>query len=100
MEQLNSLLEEFKDVFAENDDDLGHTNVAEHTIDNGSSKPTNRPPYRTSPAERQVIADHVADMKRRGIVEDSESPWASPVFLVGKADGGQRFCVDYRHVIL
>ena len=56
VEQLNSLLEEFKDVFAENDDDLGHTNVAEHTIDTGSSKPTNRPPYRTSPAERQVIA--------------------------------------------
>ena len=46
VEQLNSLLEEFKDVFAENDDDLGHTHVAEHTIDTGSSKPTNRPPYR------------------------------------------------------
>ena len=40
VEQLNSLLEEFKDVFAENDDDLGHTNVAEHTIDTGSSKLT------------------------------------------------------------
>ena len=32
VEQLNSLLEEFKDVFAENDDDLGHINVAEHKL--------------------------------------------------------------------
>ena len=74
VEQLNSLLEEFKDVFAENEDDLGHTNVAEHTIDTGSSKPTNRPPYRIFPAERQVIADHAADMKRRGIV-DEQRDW-------------------------
>ena len=41
VEQLNSLLEKFKDVFAENDDHIGHTNVAEHTIDIDSSKPTN-----------------------------------------------------------
>ena len=101
VEQLNSLFEEFKDVFAENDDDLGHTNVAEHTIDTGRSKPTNRPPHRTSPAERQVIADHVADMKRRGIVEDSESPWASPVIPAGKAARqtvDSWFCVNYWHV--
>ena len=48
VEQLNSLLEEFKDVFAENDNDLGHIDVAELTIDTGSSKPTTDPPYRTS----------------------------------------------------
>ena len=73
VEQLNSLLEEFKNVFAENDDDLGYTNVAEHTIETGSSKPTNRPPYRIFPAERQVIADHAADMKRRGLLMSSET---------------------------
>ena len=74
VEQLNSLLEEFKDVFAENDDDLGHTNVGEHTIDTGSSKLRNRPPYQIFPAERQVIAHHAADMKRRGIV-DEQRDW-------------------------
>ena len=93
MEQLNSLLEEFKDVFAENDDDLGHTNVAEHTIDTGSSKPTNRPPppYRIFPAERQVIADHAADMKRRGIV-DEQRDW--DVYLSSLAFAQRSSVVD------
>ena len=35
-------------------------------------------------------------MERDGIIEKSESEWASPLVVVTKKDGGIRLCVGYR----
>ncbi len=37
-------------------------------------------------------------MKKTGIVEKSNSPWQSPILVVGKKDGSLRFCIDFRKV--
>jgi hypothetical protein len=38
------------------------------------------------------------DMKKRGVIEESDSPWASPVLLVRKKNGDLQFCVEYKRL--
>jgi hypothetical protein len=53
-------------------------------------------PYRLSLAERQKIREMVSDLLSNKIIQESESPYASPVLLVKKKDGSDRLCVDFR----
>jgi hypothetical protein len=42
------------------------------------------------------VDDMLDDMTGKGVIEESEGPWSSPVVLVRKKNGDLRFCVDYR----
>ena len=48
--------------------------------------------------EQEEIARQVQDLLSNGMIELSDSPWASNVVLVNKKDGTKRFCVDYRRL--
>ena len=89
-------LTKFADVFDDGTSKYGAAKDVQHVIETGNAKPISQPPQRVSPAERNVIREMTKDMLERGAIQPSVSPWASPVVLVKKKDGKQRFCIDFR----
>ena len=96
--EIESLLDEYGDIFANSAMTLGRTAVFTHKIDTGQHLPVNSQPYRSGPGERSEMERQVEDMRKSGVIEPSTSAWASPVVLVQKKDGSKRFCADYRKV--
>lgn len=43
-----------------------------------------------------MIESLIMEMLDGGVIQESNSPYVSPVVLVGKKDGTWRLCVDYR----
>ena len=90
--------QKYRNVFAFSDDQLGRTSLVQHTIDTGDAMHVKQIPYRTTPENKQEIYRQVDDMLQRGIIQESVSPWSSPVALVKKKNGEMRFCVDFRAI--
>ncbi|KAJ8033855.1 hypothetical protein HOLleu_24223 [Holothuria leucospilota] len=93
-----SLLKKHEGVFARNKEDLGRTNIVKHKIPTKDVPPIKQQARRLPLNKREEAAAEVSSMLKRGVIEPSQGPWASPVVLVRKKDGSTRFCVDYRRL--
>ena len=78
---------------------LGVTDLVTHRIDlKPGTRPVYVPSYRLPHSQRKVAHDLVNGMLAEGIIQESYSPWNSPLFLVPKKDGSFRAVVDFRRV--
>ena len=92
----NNLTQEYRDICAKNQTDIGRTNITKHKILTGDATPISQVPYRMSPQKKEFLRQEIANMEKDGIIRKSTSPWASPVVIVDKKDGTYRICIDYR----
>ncbi|XP_037803946.1 uncharacterized protein LOC119598371 [Penaeus monodon] len=94
-QQLTNLLLDFSYLFS---DVPGRTSLMHHDIDIGDNGPIKQHPCRVNPRKGKQMKDEIRYMLENGIIEPSVSAWSSPCILVPKADGGIRFCTDFRKV--
>ena len=97
--QLLALTARYLDIFAESESDVGVTDLTFHEIDTGDVRPLRQPVRRIPYGEMRAAVEHEVDkLVNADIARASNSPWASPVVMVRKKDGGWRMCVDYRRL--
>jgi RNase H-like domain found in reverse transcriptase/Reverse transcriptase (RNA-dependent DNA polymerase) len=95
---LEKLLQEFTDVFAWTDDQLGFTDKIKHSIPLTSDIPVALPYRRLPPTEFAAVKEHIESLTTRGIIQPSTSPYAAPMVIVKKKNGEIRLCCDYRRL--
>lgn len=96
--ELGELLMKYADVFAVHDEDLGYTDRVKHEIPVVDETPVSQPYRRIPPNQYKEVREHISELLRKGVIQESSSSYASPVVLVRKSDGSLRLCVDYRRL--
>ena len=79
--KLKDLLTEYQHVFALDNPELSSTDLVEHRIDTGDSKPIHQYSRRVPLALREKVSKMIQEMLKQDIFQNSQSSWASLVVL-------------------
>jgi hypothetical protein len=97
--QLCQLVHVNQKVFSRSIFDLPGTHLVEAELDTGDAKPIYTKQYKLPPAAMQEVNKQIKELLDAGLMEESNSPWASSAILVSKRDGkSQRLCIDFRNI--
>jgi hypothetical protein len=102
-EQIHALMRRYAVVLATSFEELKGADLKyQHQIDTGDHKPIKKSPYWLPPHHKQWVKEEISHLLENGIIQKSNSPWASPIVLIPKKDGKGgftlRMCVDYRGI--
>ncbi len=74
------------------------TKVTHHIALQPGAKLSYVPSFRLPHSQRQVVQQKVDELLQEWVIQESQSPWNSPLFLVPKKDGSYRPVIDFRKV--
>ena len=98
--EVEQLLYEECEVFAKDDCDIGEIPDLQMDIHLTDEVPINQA-YRHLPRKLyEDVKNYLNDLIVNGWIQESTSPYASPIVCVRKKDGSLRLCVDYRRLNL
>ncbi|UYV68729.1 hypothetical protein LAZ67_6000566 [Cordylochernes scorpioides] len=96
--QFTTLLQRYTHIFSQDKFNVPCLRIPPVKIPTNSKKIITIRPYRVPICDQQEIRNQIQQMLENGIIEQSFSPFSSPVTLVTKRDKTKRFCIDYRKV--
>ncbi len=96
VEELWTLLEDFKDVFAWHKGKLGCCTIGEHAIDTQGFPPCRTTPRRLSYQEENEVNRQIHALIKLGKMKNNDFEYAYRVSLHFKKDGSRHFCGDYK----
>lgn len=77
--ELGELLIKYADVFALHDEDLGYTDMVTHEIPVVDETLVSQPYRRIPPNQYQEVREHISELLKKGVIQESASSYASPV---------------------
>ena len=93
------IVQEFVDVFTKNLSGLPPDREIEFTIDLvPGTAPISKAPYHMTPYELKELKVQLQELKDKGFIRPSFSPWGAPILFVNKKDGTLRLCIDYHEL--
>ena len=95
--KLETILNEYEDLFMKNKCDIGRCKFAKHKIElEPEAIPHREGARRMSPDKAAKANQEVQNLLALGLIQPSYSPWASGIVMVNKKSGELRFCCDFR----
>ncbi len=96
--ELETLILENDSLFILSENELGLISGPPGHIRVSDPQPCRGPRYQYPEQAKQIIAEMLEDMEKKGITEPSTAVWLSPIVFVNKPNGSKCLCLDYRQV--